>query len=87
MAEGVPHSISEAVRFYKKAANHGHPTAQQVLGSIYMSGDGVYVDHTQAIRWWRRAAAQGDSTAQSLLEDSMSAFTKPKGRSRSMDPM
>jgi uncharacterized protein len=58
---------TEAVRWFRKAAEVGFPDAQVFLGSAYDDGRGVEQDRVEAVRWYRRAAEQGDTTAQSIL--------------------
>ena len=65
---GVPRTVNESIRFYRKAANAGHSEAQKILGTIYMSGDGVHRDITTGMKWWRRSAARGNLEAQALID-------------------
>jgi TPR repeat protein len=60
-------NYTEAVRWFRKAAEVGFPDAQVFLGSAYEDGRGVEQDRVEAVRWYRRAAEQGDTTAQSIL--------------------
>jgi hypothetical protein len=50
----------EALRWLKRAAEHGHPSAQRELGGRYMVGRGVQQSTVEAARWYIRAAQQGD---------------------------
>ena len=65
--EGVSQSSTEAVKWYRLAAEQGDAAAQYNLGVCYYNGDGVAKNRDTAIRWWKKAAAQGDSTAQETL--------------------
>ena len=54
---------SEAVRWYRLAADQGHAGAQQNLGVTYSDGRGVSKNDTEAVRWYRLAADQEHSDA------------------------
>ena len=53
--------VAEATR---KAAEQGDGRAQNMLGVMYGSGDGVPKDDAEALKWFRKAAEQGHATAQ-----------------------
>ena len=61
--EGVPQDDTEAVRWYRLAADQGHADAQHNLGDMYRTGRGLPENPGEAIRWWRMAAEQGHATA------------------------
>jgi TPR repeat protein len=62
---GVPQDYTEAVKWYRLAADQGNLEAQSRLGSMYESGVvGVPQDYTEAVKWYRLAADQGDAKAQ-----------------------
>jgi hypothetical protein len=54
----------EAVKWYRKAADQGHPWAQNNLGLMYLNSWGVERDYTEALRWLRMAAAQNNPWGQ-----------------------
>ena len=56
--EGVPKNDTEAVRWYRMAAEQGDATAQVNLGLMYANGRGVPQNNTEAVRWFRMAAEQ-----------------------------
>jgi Sel1 repeat len=58
---------SEALVWFRKAADLGHPRALRGLGIIYYTGRGVPKDEAEAARWFRKAADQGDPVAQESL--------------------
>lgn len=58
----VPKDLGEAEKWYRKAAELGHPGAQFSLGIIYDYKDGV-----EAVKWLRKAAEQGHDMAQLYL--------------------
>jgi TPR repeat protein len=47
--------------FYEKAAKAGHAPAQNNLGLLYQTGNGVKADLEEAARWYESAANQGNS--------------------------
>lgn len=64
----LEHSDAEAVRWIRRAAEHGHALAQLNLGIMYRDGRrGLTRDLEQARRWLALAAAQGDSSAKAAL--------------------
>jgi hypothetical protein len=65
---GVPQDDTEAVRWYRKAAEQGYPVAQSNLGSMYALGKGVKQDYVQAYMWFNIAAEHGDANARKNLD-------------------
>ena len=59
----APVSLSEAVRYLKKAAEGGNAVAQFRLASLYEHGDGVTTDLASARRWYEQSAKQGNRNA------------------------
>ncbi len=59
--------FEEAAKWYRKAADQGHPRGQSSLGVLYGYGWGVPQDLAESAKWWRKAAEQGDSNAQDRL--------------------
>ena len=55
------------MKWYRKAADQGHATAQTNLGWMYATGQGVTRDDVEAVKWFRKAAEQGYAIAQSNL--------------------
>jgi TPR repeat protein len=64
LGRGVDKNLSEAVRYYRLAADQGYMDAQYELGCRYEAGGGVTKDSNEAKRWFRLAAAQGHIDAQ-----------------------
>ena len=62
--EGVVADVAEAIRWYRRAAEQGHPRAQWRLGHAYrdleamMTERGVAVDHSTIYRWVQRFAPE-----------------------------
>jgi TPR repeat protein len=57
--EGVPKDETEAVRWFRMAAEQDDADAQSLLGSMYALGRGVPVDYVEAYVWLSLAAARG----------------------------
>jgi len=57
-------NYTEALKFYRQAAEAGHAGAQNSMGWCYQKGYGVKQDSAEAFRWYKKGAENGDSTAQ-----------------------
>ena len=66
--EGVPQDYTEAVKWYRKAAEQGHAHAQFCLGECYFFGNGVPNDEKEALKWLRVASEQRNIMAQEFLD-------------------
>jgi hypothetical protein len=66
--EGMPQSDVEAARWFRLAAEDGHPDAQYDLGVMYATGQGVPLDQAEATRWFRLAADQDNADARYNLD-------------------
>ena len=75
---GVEQSYTEAVKWYRKAAEQGDATAQHNLGFCYDKGRGVEQSYTEAVKWYRKAAEQGDADAIRWLKKKMATTTRRK---------
>lgn len=64
---GTASSRSEALRWYRAAAEQGHPQGAYQLGYAYYWGKGVSKDRTQAHSWFLRAAEAGNQAAMPYL--------------------
>ena len=64
---GMPESNTEAVRWYRIAAEKGNVKAQSLIGTAYHRGIGLKVDDVQATDWLSKAADQMDPLAQFQL--------------------
>ena len=60
-------NYTEAVKWYRKAAEQGFADAQNSLGFCYENGEGVTKDILEAVKWYRKAAEQGFAKAQCNL--------------------
>ena len=63
----MPEDDTEAVKWYRLAAEQGYAMAQNNLGFMYANGDGVPQDYVEAAKWFRKAAEQGNASAQNNL--------------------
>ena len=61
---GVAQDYSEAVKWYRKAADQGNARAQNILGECYYYGRGIAQNYSEAVKWYRKAADQNYSFAQ-----------------------
>jgi len=59
--------VSAAFKWFRKAAEQGHPQAQYKIAAAYHFGKGIAVDPELAVLWYRRAAGQGVGEAQHNL--------------------
>ena len=62
--KGVEQSYSQAVYWWKKAAEQGLEIAQYNLGAAYDNGKGVKQSYSQAVYWYKKAAEQNFAIAQ-----------------------
>jgi hypothetical protein len=60
---GVLQDFTQAVYWYRKAADQGYAGAQAILGRMYANGEGVPQDYTQMRYWLYKAADQGYARA------------------------
>ena len=67
IGKGTSKDMSEAVKWYRKAAEQGYAKAQCNLGNCYYCGNGVLKDVVKAVEWYRKAAEQGIVEAQCSL--------------------
>jgi uncharacterized protein len=58
--KGVEPDKSEALRWYRKAADTGNPEAQANLGYLYETGPEAVRNVVEAGKWYMRAAVAGD---------------------------
>lgn len=60
----VQRDYTQAVIWFRLAAEQGNAAAQGMLGVALAKGEGVTRDITEAVKWYRKAAEQGDRGAQ-----------------------
>ena len=61
---GKTKDYSQAVIYFRQAAEMGHADAQNYLGACYDTGKGVDQDRVEATKWYRKAAEQGEKYGQ-----------------------
>jgi hypothetical protein len=64
---GVSQNPSEAVKWYRLAADQGYADSRNNLGVMYEHGRGVPQSLSEAVEWYRLAADQGNAAAQNNL--------------------
>jgi len=64
---GVPVDYVESARWWRMAADQGHPGAEFSIGYCYARGEGVPRDLAEAVRWYRKSSAQGYMAAHRFL--------------------
>ena len=62
-------NYSEALKYFREAANRNHAPAQDKLGWMYQNGWGVPQDYAQAVEWFRKAANQGTGVKRDLQQE------------------
>jgi len=55
---------TEALRWFRRAAEQEDAAAQSNIGAMYAEGRGVRQDFEESVRWYRKAADQGNAIAQ-----------------------
>ena len=65
--KNLPRNPVLAARWYRKAADHGHPQAQVNLGVMYNEGEGVPANNAEALNLFTQAAEQGHPQGQTAL--------------------
>lgn len=65
--KGVQQSYTEAVTWFKTAAERDHPEAQVALATLYRLGLGVPRQDSEALQWALKAAAQGNLDGQRFV--------------------
>ena len=66
--KGVDQNYSNAVEWYRRAAEQGHACSQYHIGVMYHCGYGVDKNHSTAVEWYRKAAEQGHTEAKERLD-------------------
>jgi len=65
--QGANADPAEAVRWFRKSAEHGRPGAQFVLGGVLLEGKGVEPDIPEGLKWLELSAGKGNMDAIRLL--------------------
>lgn len=61
------HDYATALKEASPLAEQGDAVAEQMMGTMYMMGQGVARDRDQAIKWFKASAVQGNADAQFFL--------------------
>lgn len=61
MQSAKANDFASAVQYYRKAAEYGHPGAQNNLGNLYKNDRGVTKDIHEAVRLYEESARHGDN--------------------------
>jgi len=65
--ENIPQDLKLALKWFRKAANKGHPYAQYYLGKMYDIDGSEERDDEEAFKWYLKSAEQGHYKAQALI--------------------
>ena len=57
--ENVTQDYAEAIKWYEKAANEGHPVAMYALGGLYYNGMGTTKSEDKGMVWFKKSADKG----------------------------
>lgn len=61
-------NYTEAVKYFRKAADQGNTMALHNIGMCYEHGHGVQKSLSEAVKWYRKAAEQGEVASTFALE-------------------
>lgn len=67
--EGVPEDLTEAAKWYRKAAEQSDNSGQLSLGLCHDNGIGVEKSFVEVMNWYQKAASNGDSEAKARIEE------------------
>jgi len=67
VGRNIARNYALAHYWYAKAAERGHPWAQNNLGVLYADGLGVQADQEKAVYWFMKSVEGGDDTAKGNL--------------------
>lgn len=71
---GVPVDNGTAAYWLRKAAEHGQPEGQMMLGTLYFYGTGVEKDYIKAYAWCDLAQDGGNADAQSCRDAALQSL-------------
>jgi TPR repeat protein len=66
---GLKQNLSEALKWYKKAADQGNTEAMNTIGFMNLMGEGIQANYKLAMDWYRKAARAGDPYAIKILRE------------------
>ena len=73
---GINEDSSQAVFWYKKAAERGNTKAQLNLAVMYASGEGILENFVLAYKWANLAAARGNENAREMKNEVKKRMTR-----------
>jgi hypothetical protein len=76
--EGTPVDMERAAQLYQAAAERGHALAQNALGIMYATGQGVKPNDIEAYAWFTVSALQGNLEAQKNAERARSLLSESR---------
>jgi uncharacterized protein len=65
--DGVGRDDSQALKWFRKAADQDNPIGERYLAEMYFKGRGVPADNAEAAKWLRLAADQDDAQSEHNL--------------------
>jgi TPR repeat protein len=68
VGNGVTQDATQAIHWYRKAADQNYPPAQYLLGVMYASDSNVATDYIQAYMWWKIAMLNGHKESRYSLK-------------------
>ena len=86
LGTGVTKDYTQAVYWFRKAAEQGHAEAQFQLGLCYSDGNGVERDKNTALYWYEKAVKNEDKSlkeSSKTLVESVIKHNKEQGYSSS----
>jgi len=66
--KGCSEDFGKAVKYYKLAADQGHPDAEYFMGYMFEYGRGVANNKDEAVRWYTLAMQHGNEDAKIALK-------------------
>lgn len=75
---GVPVNDGLAAYWSRKAAEHGQPEGQVLLGTLYFYGQGVAQSYIRAFAWCDLAQDNGSSDAEACRDSSLQSLGSSK---------
>lgn len=65
--QGREQNLTEAAKWFRRAAEEDDAEAEDYLGEMYYYGRGVRKDFRESAKWYRKAAEQGNADAAATL--------------------
>ncbi len=66
-ANATDADYTNALQWFRRAANLGDPNGQMAVGTYYLMGWGTNQDMTEALKWFKASAKQGNDSAKDWL--------------------